>query len=73
MMSPSQIWSHIEKHDGLRKAGCTPDATDIKSRRNLEVIETMPLNSDASAVNPGMLMSSSFVSFSYTSSTASAS
>ena len=56
MMSPSQIWSHMEKHDVLDKAGCTPDATDVNSLRSLGVIETMPLNSDASAVNPGMFM-----------------
>lgn len=64
MMSPSQIWSHIEKHDVLGKAGCTPDATDANSLRNLEYLKSMPLNSDASAVNPGMLIFSSFVFYS---------
>jgi hypothetical protein len=54
-MSPAQIWSHVEKHE-LSKAGCTPDATDVNSLRNLKVIQTAPLNSDASAVKPGMVI-----------------
>ena len=58
MRSPSQIWSHIEKQF-VRKAGCTPDATNVNSLRNLEVIETAPLKSDTSAVNPGMFIFSS--------------
>ena len=49
----------MEKQDVLDRAARTPDATDVNSLRNLGVIETMPLNSDASAVNPGMFMFSS--------------
>ena len=62
-MSPAQIWSHVGKHDILGKAGCTPNAAGVNSLLNLEVIETVPLNSDASAVNPGMVIFSSCCSY----------
>ena len=54
MMSPAQIWSQVEKHDVLGKAGCAPEASAADSLRNLESLECMPTKSDASAVKPGM-------------------
>jgi hypothetical protein len=61
-MSPAQIWSQVEKHDVLGKAGRTPEASDADSLRNLESLECMPAKSDASAVKPGMVIYSSYCS-----------